>query len=47
MKRVNLQVIMQAKLRKAGTGKGETFLGLEEELDEAYSTIESLRSDLK
>ena len=37
---------MQAKLRKAGTGKGETFLGLEEELDEAYSTIKSLRSDL-
>jgi len=37
---------LQAKLRKAGTGKGETFLGLEEELDEAYSTIKSLRSDL-
>ena len=37
---------LQSKIRKAGTGKPETFLGLEEELEEAHSTIESLRSDL-
>ena len=37
---------LQQKLRKAGTGKPETFLGLEEELEEAHSTIETLRSDL-
>jgi hypothetical protein len=37
---------LQSKLRKAGTGKPETFLGLEEELEEAYGTIKTLKSEL-